>query len=381
MILNRVSITNVETYDQLAVTAAIRRHFELNEVAKDLKPGMSVLIKPNLLMKRKPEEATTTHPAVVAGIITCLRNMGITDIVIADSPGGVYAKAPISAIYQASGLVDVAQRCGARLNQDFTSFERPAKNGIKCHSFMLISPVKDADYIIDVAKLKTHTMTTLSGAVKNLFGTIPGLMKPELHFRFPDKDDFSNMLIDLCEVVKPNLCIVDAITSMEGDGPSGGTPRNTGLLLASKSPYNMDVALCTLIDLPFTDVPTVNNAIKRGLCANNINSLMILGDKLVPITDFAMPSSKDVNFTGHMPKPLAAICKPFYDKLLVTKPVIHKKRCIGCGRCAESCPAKTIKIVNGKAVINYSKCIRCYCCHEMCPPKAIDLKRFKLFNL
>lgn len=378
--LNKISITNVNSYNQVDVTNAIRRHFELLEVEKKLTPNMSVLLKPNLLMKRKPEEATTTHPAVVAGIIECLHEIGIKKIVIADSPGGLYTRQALSGIYQASGMEQVAGKYNVRLNQDFTSYEQSVINGVKSHSFMLINPVKEADFIINIAKLKTHTMTTLSGAVKNLFGTIPGLMKPELHFRFPDKGDFSNMLLDLCETIKPDLCIVDAIVSMEGDGPSGGKPRDTGLILGGYSPYNLDVALCGLIDLELTDVPTVDNAIKRGLSVANINTLCIVGDCLMPIKDYQMPSSKQIDFLGHVPKIFRGILKPFCDTFLTTKPVIHRKKCIGCGKCAESCPAKTIIIEDKKAVIKYDKCIKCFCCHEMCPPKAIDIKQFKLFK-
>jgi uncharacterized protein (DUF362 family) len=89
---------------------------------------------------------------------------------------------------------------------------------------------------VDVAKLKTHAMTGLSGAVKNMFGAIPGLLKPEMHCRFPQKEDFSAMLVDLCEAVRPSVCFVDAIVGMEGNGPSGGTPRFVGRLLPRKAP-------------------------------------------------------------------------------------------------------------------------------------------------
>lgn len=378
--MNKISITNAESYNQTVVTGAIRRHFEMLGINKEITSDMTVLIKPNLLMKRRPEEATTTHPSVVAGVIECLHELHVKDIIIAESPGGPYNKQALSGIYGASGMAEVAKKYGVRINYDFTSFERPVKNGVKVHSFMLIKPVKEADYIINVAKLKTHTMTTLSGAVKNLFGTVPGLMKPELHFRFPDKSDFANMLIDLCETIKPNLCIIDAVVSMEGDGPSGGTPRETGLILASKNPYNLDVALCKLIGLQTSEVPTVDNAIKRGLSVDNFNKLGLLGDKIMPIKDYAMPASKSLDFTGHMPKFASVILKPFSERFLQSKPIIRTKSCIGCGKCAEICPAKTIKIVSHKAVIHYDKCIKCFCCHEMCPPKAIDIKQFGLFK-
>ncbi|WMJ22621.1 DUF362 domain-containing protein [Paludicola sp. MB14-C6] len=378
--MQKVSITKTLTYNQEEVTLSIRRHFELLKLKEFLQPNMRVLLKPNLLMKRKPEEITTTHPAVIAGIIVCLKELGVTDITLADSPGGPYTKQALSGIYEVSGMKKLAQEYDIKLNYDFGSFECKVENGVMVQNFTLINPIQNADFIIDIAKLKTHCMTTLSGGVKNLFGTVPGLMKPEFHFRFPDKDDFTNMLIDLCETVKPNVTFVDAIISMEGDGPSGGTPRETGLILASKSPYNLDVCLCKVINVELDTVPTVYQAIKRGLCVDNINKLDLVGDEIFTVEDYKMPNVKGVDFMNNISPFWRKVCTPFAKTFLVSKPVIQKRKCVGCGKCAESCPAQVIEIVNRKANINYKECIKCFCCHEMCPIKVIDIKRFKLFD-
>lgn len=376
----QVSITHTLSYQQEEVTSSIKRHFDLLKLSEVIRPDMRVLLKPNLLLKRKPEEITTTHPAVMAGIIICLKELGVSDITIADSPGGPYTKQALGGIYEATGMKALAKQYDVALNQDFSYYEQKVENGEKVQSFMLINPIKQADFIIDVAKLKTHSMTTLSGGVKNLFGTVPGLMKPEFHFRFPDKNDFSNMLLDLCETIKPNVTFVDAIISMEGDGPSGGTPKHTGLILASKSPYNLDVALCNIIDIDVNDVPTVNQSIKRNLCVSDINEIEFLGDEFIRISDYKKPNVTGVDFMQKVPKWLRKPLNPIAQAMLVSKPVIRTKHCIGCGKCAESCPATTITISNQKAIIHYNKCIKCFCCHEMCPVKAIDIKRFKLFN-
>ncbi len=368
-----VSVTHTASYEQEAVTAAVRTHFHRLGLGEKLRPGMQVLIKPNLLLKRRPEEGTTTHPALIAAIALCLRELGIEDIVIADSPGGPYAALSLGPIYEATGMRAAAQRSGARLNQDFGSFQRTAA-GRLVQSFTLINPVRDADFIIDAAKLKTHGMTLLSGAVKNLFGTVPGLMKPEFHWRFPEREAFCGMLVDLCETVKPGAVFVDAITSMEGDGPSGGTLRDTGMLLASESPYAMDLALCRVIGAAPEQVDTVRISMERGLCSPE--ALTLAGDSLKTFSDYRMPRSRSLSFTEHIPKALRGAA----DRLLTTRPVVQSRRCLGCGKCAESCPAKTIRIDAGKARIDYSRCIRCFCCHEMCPFKAITLRRLKLFN-
>lgn len=375
-----VAVTKTDSYNQLEVTASIRRHFELLGLASMITPKMRVLLKPNLLMKRRPEEITTTHPAVMAGIIVCLQELGVTDITIADSPGGPYTKLALAGIYEASGMKAVAAAHNVKINQEFGSFERQVKNGVKVQRFTLIDPVANADFIINVAKLKTHAMTTLSGAVKNLFGTVPGLMKPEFHFRFPDKMDFSHMLVDLCETVKPNVSFVDAIIAMEGDGPSGGTPKQVGMIVSGFNPYQVDVVLTSVIGLKPQQVPYLSAAIGRSLCVSSIDKINIIGDTLKLFSDYKMPSVKGIDFLGYLPKFMRSSVKPIIETFFVSKPIIRKKLCIGCGKCAESCPAKTISLQSRLAVIDYSKCIKCFCCHEMCPVKAIDIKRFKLFD-
>ena len=375
-----VSVTKTSSYDKSEVNVAIDRHFELLGLDTIIQPNMRVLLKPNLLMKRKPEEITTTHPLIVGGIIAHLQKIGVTDITIADSPGGPFTKSALAGIYEASGMKALAEEYNIKLNWDFGSFTRSVENGVMVKTFTLINPIQDADFIIDIAKLKTHAMTTFSGGVKNLFGTVPGLMKPEFHWRFPDKDHFCNMLLDLCSTVKPDITFVDAITSMEGNGPSGGSPRQTDMILASRSPYNVDIALCKIMDIDIATAPTIYNAVKRGLSVRNYKELNMLGDNLNCFHDYKMPEVKDVGFLDHVPKFLVKPLKPVVEKFFTSKPVIQKKNCIGCGKCAESCPAHTIEIVDKKAVIDYSKCIKCFCCHEMCPVKVIEIKRLKLFD-
>lgn len=377
---NVVSVTENKSYDKEEIIASIRKHFEMLNVFEKLVPNMRVLIKPNLVMKRKPEDFTTTHPLVIGGIIAVLKEYGISDIVIADSPGGQYAKTALGGIYKVCGMKDIADEYGVRLNDDFGSFERKCEDQKIVSSFTLINPVK-TDFIINVCKMKTHAMATISGAVKNLFGTIPGLMKPEFHWRFPDKNDFCEMLVDLCQAVNPDLTVVDAIVSMQGNGPTGGTAVNTEMILASANPYNLDVALCEAMNVKLSDAPTVQKAIARNLSVGDFSELQIIGEDFKRFPDFQMPDSKDIDFLDRVPKIFRGVASPVIKKVFASKPKIIKKKCVGCGKCAESCPAKTIAVTDGKAKIDYSNCIKCFCCHEMCPIKAIDIKHFKLFDL
>lgn len=374
-----VCAKKTEDYRLRTLVSAVNYHFRALGVYGKLQPETKVLIKPNLLMRRAPQTGTVTHHILVEAVIRCLQHHGIQNIMIADSPGGPYTPAALSLIYKAAGMTETAERTGVILNTGCGS-QKVAAEGEKVREFELIDPVLWADYIIDMPKLKTHCMTGMSCAVKNLFGTVPGLQKPEFHYRFPDKADFTDMLIDLCETVKPDLVLVDAVQSMEGDGPSGGEVRYSGMTFASTSPYAMDLVAADFLNIPTETIPTIGHAIRRGLSPRSLDEIRIVGDGYEQVKNFKRASAKNINFGAYIPKPLLGFYEKKVQPMLTSRPVIVKKGCVGCGKCAESCPAHTIEMVDRKAVIHYENCIRCYCCHEMCPQKTIKLSRLVLYR-
>lgn len=361
-------------YDQQTVDAAVERLFCQLPAAQAL-GGKRVLLKPNLLAKHTPERAVTTHPAMVRAVIRAVRRRGAASITVADSPGGVYNPGILRSIYKVSGLTDVCREEGAALYTDCKSREVPAK-GQMVKQFTLLEPVLDCDVIINLPKLKTHMMTGLSAATKNLFGCIPGLQKAEWHMRFPDKERFGGMLVDLLCTVKPSFAILDGILAQEGDGPAGGTPRMVGIVAAAEDHLQMDLALCRMLGIRPKDVPYLNAAISRGLCPEQFDPACAKGEGELcrPIPGYRLPSSwGSVDFADKAPRAVRWAV-PAVERLLAPRPVINKSRCIGCGKCAEICPQHTIA-VQGKAHIHAARCIRCFCCHEMCPVKAIDTRR------
>lgn len=374
--MDKVSVLSCDSYNTLKLDKIIERHFVLLESEKQIiHPGDNVVIKPNLVMRRRPEEATTTHPEFIAAIVRAVKRRG-GNAIIAESGGGPYTKATLRALYSGTGIEEIAQREGAELNFDTGSTPVVANDTHVCSSFDIINPVVNADVVISAAKLKTHGQMTYSGAVKNIFGTIPGLMKPEFHYRYPQKPAFGEMIVDLCETVKPAISLIDGIVGMEGNGPTGGTPKELGVTLAALNPHALDLYACSLIGFEPKDIPTLCSAINRGLCPEDVSELEILGDVDAKHSNFKEPDSISLDFVEKMPE---FIRKPL-QKLFTPRPSINNKVCVGCGKCAESCPEHTIKIVNRKAKIDYSKCIKCFCCHEMCPKRAINIKRFRLFG-
>ena len=205
-----------------------------------VRPGMKIAIKVNLVTFAKPEKAATTHPGLLCPLVGLLSERG-ADVVVGDSPGGLYNAGYVNRVYAATGMKAVEQY-GGRLNQDFTEGEAKFPEGKVCRQFRYTAWLDGADDVIDLCKLKTHGMMAMTCGAKNMFGAIPGTVKPEYHFRYPDPRDFARMIVDLDEYFKPRLTLVDAVECMEGNGPSGGTPRHMGALLAAESPHKVRVA-------------------------------------------------------------------------------------------------------------------------------------------
>lgn len=370
-----VAITRAKNYGYDEIKAAVNRQFALLGVAFAITPGMRVTLKPNLLMKRTPERFTTTHPMLVRCVAEALFSLGAKEVRIADSPGGPFQKGLLEGIYQASGMAEAAAKSGAKLSFDTGFSTVKAKDFHTCPTFNLIRSVTDTDLLINLPKIKTHGMITYSGAVKNLFGCIPGLQKPELHFKYPERDSFCNMLVDLALTLPPAFTIADAVISMEGDGPSSGTPRKTGFLAGCVSPFYLDEALTGLLGL--TQVPTVSLAQERGLVTERA---VLLGDALDPISPFIAPKSASLDFISRLPAFLQPPAARVSRRITASRPEVIKKKCVGCKKCMESCPAHVIEMKAKAACISKKGCISCFCCQEFCPVGAIRIKRFVLFN-
>lgn len=374
----QVYLARCETYRAEELEPLIHRMFESLHVYEELKPGMTVVVKPNLVIRAKPEEAVATHPAFAAAVGKCVKKAG-AKVLIAESPGGPYTPGLMKAHFKACGYTDMAEQNGFSLYTDCKSREVSLPEGSVCRSLSLVEPFLDGDYLIDLAKLKTHSMVGFSGAVKNLFGAVPGLQKPELHCRFPGKEEFSQMLVDLCGLLSPQLSFLDGIWAMEGDGPTGGSRRELGAVIASKNPYAADVCAADLVGIEPASVLMLRYGNEQGFGPIAPEELELTGDlpESLRQADFKQARASSTDFIDKLPRAL----RPLAKKLATPYPRIDKKGCVGCGKCAESCPRHTIEIKNGKAEIDYKNCIHCFCCHEMCPRHVIGVRRLGAFRL
>lgn len=359
-----------QIYEQLNMTIS-----DLGGLKKYFNRGDRILLKVNLLMKRKPEEATTTHPTFVKALADILVEAGMK-VVVGDSPGGPYNKNALAGIYKVCGFQEITNE-HITLNQNFDSFISHCEEALLMKHIETIDLLNDVDHVISVSKLKTHGMTKFTGAVKNMYGTIPGLKKAEYHYSLPAIDDFSNMLVDVCLNAKPTLAFMDGIVGMEGAGPSGGEPRDIGVILASDSPYHLDVIACQIVGIKPESVPTIKRCMERNIISASYNDIKMVADSIDTyyIDDFKIPNIIGVGLLKNkVPKWL----DNFVDGIIKPKPVIDYKACVKCGECIMCCPAKTIDMVNGSPKIDLDKCIRCFCCQELCPVKAIDIKRHSI---
>lgn len=366
-----VCLARQENYDIPALKAHISRFLDELGISADGFAKKRVVIKPNLVRKMDASLGGTTHPAVLEAAVSVLRERGADHLLIAESPGGLYTESALRAAYRVCGLAEVAERMGVPLNYDLTSVTLEAPNGQVSKVFHIIKPIAEADVIVNLCKLKSHGLTTLTAAAKNYFGTVPGTEKFEMHARFPDLTDFSGMLVDLVEMLTSRtrtVNLVDGIVAMEGNGPTNGSPRKVGVLLCSENPFAADWIAHRILDMEGR-VKMLDIAASRGLV--DPENLPVIGERPedVAVDDFVLPDSS-IQVTSVLSNAkLLRVFKP--------RPVIDKSVCIGCGECVRSCPKHTITLdkKTHRAKIHPSPCIRCFCCQELCPHDAVRIHR------
>ena len=340
-----------------------------------VRPGMKVAIKANLVSFLKPEAAATTHPDLLCALTELLKERG-AEVIVGDSPGGLYTAVYVDRVYKATGMHQV-EASGAVLNHNFEQKTAQCPEAKVAKTIQYTAYLDEADAIIDFSKLKTHGMMGMSNAAKNMFGVIPGTMKPEYHFRFPDPKDFARMIVDLDEHFKPVLSITDAIIGMEGNGPTNGTPRQIGAVLASPSPHKLDLACAKILGRRREDVPTLEAAFERGLIPETAEELDIAGN----LEDFIVPDFKNLEtlnsllFRDFGGKALGGVIGGFVQSALCSVPRVRKGACVGCGHCRDICPAKAIRMEKKLPKINRKACIHWFCCQEFCPKGAMKVHR------
>jgi len=361
-----VSIVKCADYDQGRVFASVRDAVDLlGGMHSFVKPGERVLIKPNLLKARPPDAAVTTHPEIVRSVIRLVREAGGIALV-GDSPG----MGDLRSVCEKAGILDVVSDEGAALVSLDEAVE--VKNRGRFQRFEVARAAYEADVIVNLPKLKTHGMTTLTGAVKNLFGCVPGKRKVQWHLTTGvNHEHFMTMLVELCALLKPRLTLMDAVVGMEGNGPGSGDPRRIGVVLAGRDPVAVDVIAALVLGVPPEKLPLIRAAANAGFGETRPERITVLGAPLssVEVRNFRLPPQ------AHLEWRLPEWARSSLKSACTSKPVISNRLCIHCGICQSHCPQGAIENRGEKLEIRYRDCIRCFCCQEFCPQGAISVGR------
>jgi uncharacterized protein (DUF362 family)/Pyruvate/2-oxoacid:ferredoxin oxidoreductase delta subunit len=361
-----VSIVRCAGYNSGQILEAVRQAVDLlGGMQTFVKPGNRVLIKPNLLKASPPVNAVTTHPEIIRATIRLVHEAG-AEALVGDSPG----VGELRRVCEKSGVMDVLEEEGAILAEFDDAVQ--VKNYERFRRFDIARIVHDADIVINLPKLKTHGMMTITGAVKNLFGCIPGKRKIQWHLNAGvNRDAFARMLVELCSLIGPRLTVMDAVVGMEGNGPGSGDPREVGLVLAGQDPVALDVVSGKIIGADLSLLHIVRAAAEAGVGETRLDKIKIHGEALadVGVTGYRLPPQEHLEW--HLPEWVRMMLKD----ALTTRPVINRALCVRCGICQGHCPQHAINDTGRRLDIRYRDCIRCFCCQEFCPRGAISVGR------
>ncbi len=362
--MNEVLMVKCDDYGK-SLEAAIERVFnEAEWLSEESLSGKKVLIKPNMLTDRRPEQAVTTHPEFLRQVIRNLKKRG-AKISVGDSPASA---ANLKEVWKTTGIEAVCRDEDVAL----LSFEQAGtavvnKDG---YEISIAKPALEADLILNLPKVKSHSLTVLTAAVKNLYGVIPGYTKTVLHRNHPKTTDFGILVKTIHNCLPPVWSIADGVVGMEGQGPANGTPVKLGFIAAAQNPFAMDIAICVALGIAPEKVPYLTAA---GI---ENNQPAVKGDS-IRIKNLAIPAGAHLMdiVPGWLVKAAAG--------LIWVRPAFSGEKCIKCGLCVKACPVEALTLNKESKVplLNKKTCITCSCCHEVCPEDAIRMTQSKLLKM
>jgi len=370
-----VSCRACASYEAAALDPALQACLEaLGGLGSFVDQGDRVFLKPNLLMPAKPEQAVTTHPALVRALIRSVKAAGGVPVV-GDNPAATGLRMTAGR----AGLRQVAEEEGAELADMAPSMQIRSERAVGGRSFTVSQAVMEADLVINLPKLKTHELCYVTLAQKNLFGLVPGLQKGRWHMTAMAPRHFAGLITDLYAAVIDHpegprfLHLLDGVLAMEGNGPgTGGTPRHAGVLLASTDAVALDRVAMLAMGLGADLSPVLQLSVAQGLGVGDLDDIEILGDRP---QDLGVEPFKPAKAMKLPEGAMATISNSgFLRNRFLDRPMLVAGRCIACGQCAKVCPAEVITVhkEQERVSFDYGRCIRCFCCAEVCPEAAIE---------
>jgi len=353
-----VSAPRVSIYpaDYEHVEETVERAFEEHGPPVE---GRTVLVKPNILGAMAPERHVNTHPSLVRATVAALRRRRAGRILVGDN-SGMRAYGSNEQAARVAGILEAAG--GHYVNLGASPVAVKVKSDFAAE-LAFSREVIEADVLVSLPKMKTHVATLITGGIKNAYGHLVGGEKSRLHREAVGPENFARAVVDVYQVRPPDLAILDAVVAMEGQGPSGGRPREVGRLLASRSAVALDAVMAAMMGLAPRAVPMLRIAEARGLGPADLGAIEIEGPFEV-VRRFKRPG---------VGMGLGAFAARIGTYLLVTRPRVRAGKCVRCGSCVTACPVGALTMTDAGPVIDDARCISCFCCHEMCRYNAMTL--------
>lgn len=365
--MTEVSLVRCETYEPSTLDGAVEQAVGLlGGISRFVKPGHRVLLKPNLLSARSPDRRVTTDPRMVRSVAHLVQRAGGKPF-IGDSP----AIEPFARVARKTGMAAVAEELGIELVELNESIPVSVPGNSLFKRIEISRQALEADVVINLPKLKTHTQMLLTLGVKNLFGTVVAQRKAEWHYMTGlDRQTFASLHLDIYLTVKPALTVLDGVWGMQGHGPANGTPHHTGLIAAAQDAVALDLTICHLVGAPLKSFPLHRAAKARGIGETEMTRVTYKGESpaSLRVRDFDSPA---LDSLGVLPE----LFDRFARRYLVSRPFQDDKACAQCGQCTKICPANAVEQIEERLIFDYDRCIRCYCCQEVCPEDAIHFKK------
>lgn len=359
--MSTIVIRKIPVYEHKLLKEAFSQTLEESRIGS-LK-GKKILLKPNLLLRKTPELAVTTHPAVVRAVAESLKERG-AEVHLGDSPGGINNLSSYQKILTTTGILDACKEYSIE-PVFFDIYKKDVLVGGKLNAKLEVTNIRgEYDLIVNLPKFKTHGFMGITAAVKNLFGFVVGISKAQCHLRFTEKEVFADMLIDLAIYVNPALTFIDAVEAMDGRGPSAGRVFKAGFVAGGTNIFELDDLLGKIAGISEERMPTVKAS--RKLKLSKPEDIKVIGEKLC-LEGFELPRE--------FPSFLKSQLLPQARNWLTAKPRFNRAMCRKCNICLDNCPPRALKhSKNGYPILLNSKlCIRCYCCEELCPYGAVTL--------
>ena len=354
--MSKVIISDVQNNKISEIIKNVFEIFGVEDKVKDKK----VLVKPNILGPFPPERGVTADPRIISAIVQELKNCRSKEIVVGDNSGSIHFD-PLK-IAKITGILDASNGCYSNIAREVVEVKIESEY---IEELFISKIVKEADYVINVPKFKTHMLTTITGAIKNMFGIIPGGKKAQLHTLNRSIAEFAELLIDIYQIRIPDLNIMDAIIGMEGAGPTNGKIRIINKIISSDNGISLDSVMAAMMGLKPNTIELLQIAKERNLGEIDISNIIIDGE-LEVIPGFKRPNN------GILQR-IRKKAVPHIFNFASVKPIVNHNKCKICKRCIEVCPVSAMNLTNKFPEADRKKCISCFVCEEHCPYGAIIL--------